>query len=322
MLEKELLRPSVTERMIEADSYESALRILGESRFSDAINHASSPDAVDEILDYELNAQAEKVLELTRYPEISRIIFLAYDVHNLKVLVKAVIDNKPQAEFEPLLFGFGTISPADVQEYVRTPSKNPQDTPLKKAVAEAAEAYAEKHDGQALDLIFDRAYFEELTGLAKAIKIEFFDEYVKDFADFNNVSIFLRMRRQDRDIPEFEEAFLEGGRLRFADFRRVFRREDEALLPLMGDRRVNEDLKDAYKKYLENGSIPALERARESHALALALKGSKALYGPEVIFGYVVRVETEIRNVRIILSGKRAELPQDAIRERIREANV
>ena len=45
-------------------------------------------------------------------------------------------------------------------------------------------------------------------------------------------------------------------------------------------------------------------------------------FGPEPVLAFVAAREQEMRNVRIIISGKLAKLPASTIRERMREAYV
>ena len=44
--------------------------------------------------------------------------------------------------------------------------------------------------------------------------------------------------------------------------------------------------------------------------------------GIEVPVSYILALENEIKNVRIILAGKDAALPEDRIRERLRDCYV
>ena len=51
-------------------------------------------------------------------------------------------------------------------------------------------------------------------------------------------------------------------------------------------------------------------------------EGARVSFGAEVPAGYLVGVETSVKNIRIILAAKDAGLSSDVLRERIRESYV
>ncbi len=319
LFEKQLLTQAVWNRLIEAADLEAALRALLETRYSDSVHQLAHPEDFEEILTREQRRQSSMVHEISRHAPIERMAHLRYDYHNLKVLTKAVLDGE---EREELLFPFGSLYLPEVQDWLRNPMHNPKKTVLERAVEAARVDYAEKGDAQSLDMLLDYAYFEDMIQLAREIGGRFFDKYCKDLADFSNVATVLRAKRQGQNVPLLNQALVPGGRIRREALMLFYRKDSEALIELLKDSRCPQALIEAYEAYVEDDSITAFERAREAHALTLAEEGLSALYGPEVVFGYVVRVETEIQNLRIILNAKRAGISASAIRERMREAHV
>ena len=56
--------------------------------------------------------------------------------------------------------------------------------------------------------------------------------------------------------------------------------------------------------------------------MKLVCEGAKVPFGAEVAGGYLVGVETSVKNIRIILAAKDAGLSSDVLRERIRDSYV
>ena len=72
----------------------------------------------------------------------------------------------------------------------------------------------------------------------------------------------------------------------------------------------------------ENGELWALEKWSDDYWMELAREAKFIPFGAEVLIGYAVALEYEIKNIRILLAGKDAELPSDVIRERLRKSYV
>ena len=67
------------------------------------------------------------------------------------------------------------------------------------------------------------------------------------------------------------------------------------------------------------GSMTALEKQCDNAVLRLAAKARRTPFGVETALGYLIAAEAELTAVRTIMTGRRAELSADAIRERLRD---
>ena len=87
--------------------------------------------------------------------------------------------------------------------------------------------------------------------------------------------------------------------------------------------KVNTYLKkslDRDKKDSEN--LLDLEKAIDDHFMDFAKNAKSMTYGPEVLLGFLIAKEQEIKNLRIIFISKLNSLPKDFTRERLRETYV
>ena len=67
------------------------------------------------------------------------------------------------------------------------------------------------------------------------------------------------------------------------------------------------------------GSMTALEKQCDNAVLRLAAKARRTPFGVETALGYLIAAEAELTAVRTIMTGRRAGLSADAIRERLRD---
>ena len=65
--------------------------------------------------------------------------------------------------------------------------------------------------------------------------------------------------------------------------------------------------------------MTALEKQCDNAVLHLAAKARRTPFGVETALGYLIAAEAELTAVRTIMTGRRAGLSADAIRERLRD---
>ena len=112
-------------------------------------------------------------------------------------------------------------------------------------------------------------------------------------------------------------ALVDGGSIDREDFRKAFRAGEEELFALIGKK---------YPYITENCrpgcDLEIIERTCDNCRLRFSEAGKHVTMGIEVPVSYILALENEIKNVRIILAGKDAALPEDRIRERLRDCYV
>ncbi|MGE9994905.1 V-type ATPase subunit [Peptoniphilaceae bacterium SGI.137] len=330
MAERSLLNRQQWERLLSAESLAEAVRLLMETRYSEVMGGLEHPEDFEKALTAELSRQAAFLSDLVKEPEDLRMLFLKFDYHNLKVLIKQLLpENGAEiAEEETLSFPFGSLFIPQIREWVTRPGTNRRDTLLAEAVAAGVSIWNQTKDAQQLDFVLDQFYFRELFALAKGSKSRFFENYASESADFTNLLSFFRAQRQNRPIDFFAEVFIPGGKLSFKDFTMMRAGGNVSgagalggagMIRLFHRKHISGALEASLCAYLEDGAITDLEKARDEFTMKKAEEARRVQAGPEVLFSYMLRVESEIQNLRIILSGKRSEVPAETIRTYLRQ---
>lgn len=316
MLEKTLLSPSIFHRILEAEGLAEALSILKETAYADFFRQVEEEGDFDQALALAEEKRMEDLRQLAADPILERFLFLAESYHNLKVEIKAT--TQPD-RYEKLLLDAGKKT---------RPIPGEEETAWLNAIkSQALALWQEKEDAQALDLFLDRAYFEEMARLAQELQGDFFPAYVSKLADLTNLLSFFRARQQKQSRHFFSEVFLPGGKLAFSDmasFWTAFREERILDSPSLGKwmqtlRRASQGdfLTEAMEAFAKEEQMTEIEQRRDNYNYEASLEAGRVQVGPEVLFSYKLRFQNELRNLRMLLSAKRAGLNQAAMKERL-----
>lgn len=323
MAEKELITPGQWDRMREAPDYATAIQVLKETRYGALFTEGEFP-VLSEVLKIELQKQADFIFDLVREPELRRLLFLRYDYHNLKILVKA--STEPD-RFLSLLFPFGTLFLPQIKKQIAEKKTFGVATLAERTAVEAAKVWAETGDAQEVDFLLDRAYFTELHALSKKSKSPFFIRYAQEMTDFTNLLSFFRARVQQQPKSFLTHVFLPGGTIRVEDLlspkvsspvvedgsNALSGVDREKLCAMLHRAGASNDTVNAWEAFAQTGDMNEVERVRDHVSLLLAVEGGRKESGLALLFSYLVRVRTEIQDVNIVLGAKRIGLPADKI---------
>lgn len=325
VMEKGLITSQQWQRLLQSPNIGEAAAVLRETRYSEFFDKLDHPEDFEIALGQAFKSQANEISELIEDEPLKNFLYLKYDLHNLKLLIKqeTPVDGDKKGEknlvdYEALKFPFGSLPVAQVKEWLHDPSKNPEESSLQKAVAEGRETWVKTQDAQELDFVLDRWSFKIMNQLAQESESQFFKLYARKLTDAMNFLSFYRARRQDKAKDFLSLVLVEGGAIDSEEFIERYPLEEPEMKPLLKKAELGEDFEKAVADYQENADISALERAKDNMVLKMAKKGSRIPTGPEVLFCYFIILETEIQNLRILLSGKRVEIEPEAIEERMR----
>ncbi|WP_019133992.1 V-type ATPase subunit [Kallipyga massiliensis] len=322
MYERDLIADGQWKRLLASQDLDQAVQILKETRYGDLFEGLDHAEDFDRVLREEVAKQAKMVEDLVEEDDLAAFLFLKYDIHNLKVLIKEAgrEDDREEGEdtLSSLAYPFGHLFLPAVKEWIREPNRNPKQTDLQKATAEGLEVWTESQDAQALDLVLDRWYFRSLHHLSETLPGQFFRESIQKMADGTNILSFFRAKRQGLAKDFLARVLVEGGKIPYEDFFKLYGWDQANYGLFFQKANLGRDFEEALNQYLESGAIAGLERAKDQIQRQSALEASRYPEGPEVIYGYMNKVETEAQNLRILLNGKRLSLPEEEIKERMR----
>ncbi|MBQ9773318.1 MAG: V-type ATPase subunit [Clostridia bacterium] len=249
-------------------------------------------------------------LALWRYP---------YDCNNLKAAIKCFAR---RIDPRPMLFDFGSVDAETVVQMVENGTYDALPTHMRVAAGETVAEFAKIKNPQVVDLMLDRACYADMLEGAKKSKNEFVLRLVLTKLDLTNVMILLRILRMksgEAGKALLAEALLEGGKLSKDVLVEWFDRGETYLLSQLRT--------TAYGAYADaflqsGGTLTDAERLADNALMEIVRETKFIPIGEEVMVSFLLAHEYEVRNLRILLSGKEAGVSTAIIRERIRESYV
>lgn len=242
-----------------------------------------------------------------------------YDCNNIKTAVKCAIRGIDPTD---MLFDFGTVPAEEVKRGVLEGKYQHFPTAMSCAVGEAREAFAKTGDPRKIDVILDKACYEDMLNATLAAGCDTMVGWVRAKIDLVNVMICLRILRMgqgEKGKLFMNEALLSGGTLDASLLENAYDGGEAALWSALAMGKYS-----ALVKAVESTdqSLAAIEKCADDYWMDLVREGTRAPFGAEVPAGYLIGCETSVKNIRMILAAKDAGLSPAVIRERIRESYV
>ena len=318
VLEAQLIGRARIEELLEAKGAAEAvdrLREYGIDPVTDANGKPLREDTLLSILrksylTVEEMLPDDAALLLWRYP---------YDCNNVKAAIKGFAR---KIDPRSMMFDFGTVELDRVIRMTETGCFDGLPTHMKAAAVSATAEYAKTKDPQVIDLVLDKACYADMLDAAALSGVAFAEKLVRMKIDLTNLLIcvrILRMKSGEMGRLLLENALLAGGLLPQDTLRAWFAAGEEILWE-----RLYYSQYDALASAVlaSDRSLTAVERCLDNEWMRQIRSVKFVSYGAEVAIAFLLAHEYEVRNLRIVLSGKEAGLATETIRERIRDSYV
>ena len=164
-----------------------------------------------------------------------------------------------------------------------------------------------------------REQMEQMEQLAKDSGSQFLLGYVQMLVDAANLRSVVRVLRMGRDSDFLTTVLFPGGTIPAAT---VVKAADGEPLESIYFSSLFEEAAAAGVQAIQGGSLTAFEKACDNAVNAYMQKAKYIPFGEQPMLGYVSAKDNEFTAIRIILTGRLADLPADVIRERLRNAYV
>lgn len=310
VLETRLLTHQQLNQMAEAKNAEEVMRVLREAGYD--------TDLAETVYDYEqvlANEQAKTsalMKELIPDEKFMDLFLYKNDYHNAKVLIKSQISG---VDGEAYLTDSGAIPLEKLKAALEDHSYSSLPAILGKAIQEAFDTYASLQDGQVIDLILDKACFVAMGETAQERGLPFVVDYVARLSDVTNLKTFYRMKQMKKPVDAFKAAFVPGGTMSVESFVSAYGH----------DQFWNAFKGSAYGTLCETGmqtSFTEFERLCDNFMMESVKAAKYVALTVEPLVAYQYARESEIKTVRIIMTGKLNQIAPETIKERLRDAYV
>ena len=310
-MERGLLTKERIEQMLDAHTTEEAAKVLVDCGYSEMTEITGTE--LDRIL---REKQQEIMADLgSSAPNkfVVDVFKLRYDYHNAKVLVKSEALGTEQ---DDLLMEGGRYDRQRLSEDFRRDEMLAYSDIFRRGINRAREILGSTGDPQQADFILDRAYFEEMTALAKASESDFLKGYVSLCIDVANLRSAVRASRLGKGPDFLSQVLVPGGAV---SEQNLCAARGEELGTLFHTSRLAEAAEEgAAKSAPGSGALTDFERMCDDAVMGYLSDGRRVPFGVEPIVGYLFARESEATIIRIIMTGRMAGLDRSIIRQRLR----
>lgn len=306
--ELSLLSGAFLEQLTAAKSYDQCIQLLHEKGWGgDGITNP------EELLAAEREKTWGLISELVEDRSVFDVFLYANDYHNLKAAIKEI---RMGHQFPGIFISQGTLDVKRIRDSIQNREFQNLPEAMRGPAKEAYRALLHTQDGQLCDIIIDKAALEAIYRAGKESGNEFLKLYAELTVAAADIKTAVRAFRTGKD-----RAFLKQA-LAPCDTLDIYRLAQAAI-----------EGEDAIGLYLESTPYAdAVEELRRSpsaferwcdNLMIRRMKPQQYVpFGLGPLAAYILARENEVKSVRIVLSGKLNHLPEESIRERVREMYV
>lgn len=316
-IENKMLTPQRLERLIEAPTADDAVKILTELGYGSGGTDGApnAANAYEGLLSYEMKKVYELLEKIMPLPGITALFKRRSDYLNAKTVLKAeFLGNETPA----MLSNAGNIEPALLSRTIS--ERKLADIPeiLGRAVLESVEEYGRSSDPQEIDFILDKAMYANMKKDARDLGDPYVAELVGMLEDTANIRIFIRAKFLKKSSDFLAQSLMEG----YSIPKKIYLdNADKALDSFFDSLRFTpaSDFTGKLRELVKNGQdISGVEKFLDNRLMEYVRKSKYVAMGVQPVVAYLFFKEAEIRNVRLIITGKINKISQAAIRERLR----
>ena len=276
---------------------------------------ADTPAKAEAILDRE----QEKAWETIRDLHVDMSVFDVFSYpnlfHNLKAAVKEACTSQ-NGRNRKIYYEDTNISPDEMLDIIRSKEFSRLPEYMASAAKEAYETLLHTGDGQLCDVIIDRAALDAIYQAGKESPDKIIQDYAESTVAVADIKIAVRSQKTAKSTDFMKRAMAECDSLSVSQLSKAALSGMDAICEYLRGTAYAEGAEalaespSAFERWCDNRIIQTIS-PEKYHAFTI---------GP--VIAYVIARQNEIKTVRIILSGKQNELPDDSIRERVRKMYV
>jgi V/A-type H+-transporting ATPase subunit C len=327
-LEKGLLNKDILDRMIKSGDIVSALKILSESDLNDYSFDLNNPADFELSLNKELLHTYDIIKSISQVSTFNFLYFTfasKYDFHNIKILMKSKYLKKDISN--ELLSPIGTIDIEKLNLAIKDEKYDNISDSFEFLIKKTFSEYNKYKDPEMIDFVLDKERYVMIFNKIREIEIieaeePFLKRFININIDLNNIINCIRTKIRGEKKAFIKEFLIPKGDFKIEKLIEIY----DSPLSSWCEKLIYTDYKNIIETgvnyFQRNNSLMELEKLRDNFILNFSKIGKYITFGIEPIVGFLTAKENDIKNIRIILSGKLNKLSPDQIKERVRDTYV
>ncbi len=308
-----LLNKTDIERLLVASSGDDLQSALKETYLAPYVTHV--PDENVSLAIEETLIRAKKLIHrITPQGDMFRVLWIQYDIHNLRVFAKASVNGLSYENCKPYLSERGVYSPEYLHEHVEASTLNSLQMGWQDSYNKALQSIS-GGDISSVDGIFDSLFFSTCKNIAESVGDSFVKTYVQTLIDLFNLKS--KLRHLKNETTNFEPKFVDGGTFGSDSIETL-----DNTLAMFNRLGGEEYWSSALEYYQETGNFTQIDSQSDDYLLTIARKGSYDMFSSASLVMYYLKCRQAAANIRNIVVGKNNGLKESAIRANLRMAYV
>lgn len=305
--EMTLFSKQTMDQLMSCKTYEDAMRLLADKGWN------AQTETAEQMLIAERDKTWKLMQELVEDMSVFEVFLYSNDYHNLKAAIKQACIS---GEVPDIYMTKGAVEVDTIKTAVNEKNFNLLPDYMRAVAEEAFHVQLKTHDSQLCDVIIDKAALEAIYKKGFESGIDLYKKYVTLKVAAANIGIALRSCRTGKGIEFLNRAFISCGPLDVKQLIDSTLKSEEAIFEYL----ETTDYADAISAIKK--SLSAFECWCDNKMIEVISPQKQNSFTISPLAAYVLARENEIKSVRILLSGKLNYLPEESIRERLREMYV
>ncbi|CRZ34195.1 V/A-type H+-transporting ATPase subunit C [Herbinix hemicellulosilytica] len=306
--ELSLLNKADIDQLMNCKSEKDALQFLKDKGWG-----RDGAETAEEVLMAEREKTWDLLRELVDDMSVFNVFLCVNDFHNVKAAIKQAYKG---TKIPNMYYTDCTLDPETVKKAIIEQDFSLLPEHMREAAKEAYEIQLHTGDSQLCDIIIDKAALETLYAEGNASGNELIEQYVELKVAQADINIAIRSVKTGKDKDFLRRALVPCKSL---DIEKLI---ESAAMGM-------EAIYDYLNKTVYSDAVPALKESAQAferwcdNRIIEYIRPQK--YNPftlSPIAAYLLARENEIKTVRILLSGKRNDIADNVIRERLRDMYV
>ena len=303
-MEDRLLDQGVFQRLLDSEDLPSALKVMAETAYGKWFLEQQSDEKFEPAIEAELKYIYAETEHFVPDPCLYRICRLPYDIHNVKVLLKGLFNQKQGGKRRlDLLTGLGNIFADDLVVAIESEDYRLMPFGFHRTVPECVSTWDQTRDILQVERILDEALFSLQLKMADEVAFEGVKLFARSRVDAENLRNIARLKRMGFDSSQAAPFLHNGGFVPLEKILSLINEPFEGWERFLSFADVSRTLSGAQEHADLDSLIVDLEKSIDDFLSWVLAKYKYSPFAPENVLHYLWMKETEAKNVRILLIG-------------------
>ena len=312
-IEGELFNETDLEKVLTANRGNDLVKALKETAFSEYIT-GDEISTISEALEKNILVNKKLLTEIVPEPEMFDFIWIRYDIHNLRTILRAKRLKLDFPQISKSLSFLGKYEPERIWNGVGNGTLGDLEPEFKTVYEQAVKILDERGISSA-DMVLDFGYFSIMQRLAEKTNNQLIKDLVKLQIDLHNLKTRSRLLRLD--IADEGKYFVLGGNFSFSE---IETKEQFAskFLSLSGE----QFWRQALDSYENEGYSTLLDARMDDYILHWVQQYESEVFSFKTLLVYLLKCQSFVKNIQAIVVGKESGQNESVIRQQLRNIYV